>query len=83
MTHPTTEAGRAPVNEMAEIVISVACQQGSLDLFIRNYDAILDSALLIADPPSVAIADEFQGYGGRNIPVVTPDGTVGIVPALP
>jgi hypothetical protein len=49
MTHPTTEAGRAPVNEMAEIVISVACQQGSLDLFIRNYDAILDSALLIAD----------------------------------
>lgn len=83
MTHPTTDAGWDPVNEMAEFVISVARKQGALDVFILNYDAILDSALLIANAPGVAILDEFRGYGERNIPMQTPDDGEGLIAALP
>lgn len=83
MAHPTSDAGWEPVNKMAEYIISVARQQGSLDVFILNYDAILDSALLIANAEGVAIADEFQGYGGRNVSVPTPDGAYALIPVFP
>ena len=35
------------------------------------------------DPPEVHLLDEFRGYGGRNIPVFTPDGGLGTVFAYP
>ena len=44
MTHASSVEGWGPLNGMADFVIELARRQGLLDVFILNYDALLDSA---------------------------------------
>jgi hypothetical protein len=74
MEHPMSEEAWAGINGMAERLIEIARRQGTLDLFILNYDALLDSALLIADAPGVTLTDEFQGNLTKGLSVTIPGG---------
>lgn len=74
MQHPMPESDWGPINEMALYLVEVARQQGSLDVFTLNYDALLDSAFLTVDRPGVALADEFQGNWHHGLWVHMPGG---------
>jgi hypothetical protein len=83
MTHEPGPDGWNDLNTMAGYLVAEARRQALLDVFVLNYDAILDSALLMNDAPDVRMTDEFQGFGGRDIRVFTPDGAVAEIPGLP
>jgi hypothetical protein len=83
MMHVPGPDGWNELNAMARYLVSEARRQGILNVFVLNYDAILDSALLMNNPPDVSLIDEFQGFGARNIFVYTPDGNVAEIPGLP
>lgn len=73
--HPPGELGWDPVNEVADHLVVRAIDQGELDVFCLNYDALLDSALLQARDGEHAgrfgLMDEFQGYDEQLIQVYT------------
>lgn len=84
--HPTGPDGWTPVNEVAAHLARTAVNEGELDVFCLNYDALLDSALLEALTGElgerVALSDEFRGWPEYTVSIYTAARQIADIPAL-
>jgi hypothetical protein len=87
MAHPPGDSGWGAVNQVADHLVERAIDQGELDVFCLNYDAILDSALLEARDSEYSglfmLIDEFQGYDEQWVQVETTDEGLIEIGAMP
>lgn len=87
MDHPPDDGGWNAVNQIGDHLVGRAIEQGELDVFCLNYDALLDSALLQAGQGEhygrFSLMDEYQGYGERSVQVFTANRGLGEIEALP
>jgi hypothetical protein len=85
--HPPTEAGWDPVHDVGRRLAQMTLEQGEMDVFCLNYDALLDAALIAATAwlgpywKAVALSDEFHGLDVGMVPLYRPDGSIGQVEA--
>jgi hypothetical protein len=59
VAHPTTDAGWDAVNQVGLRLAELTLEQGGMDVFCLNYDALLDAALINATA-------RLRGTGGRS-----------------
>jgi hypothetical protein len=69
MDHPQGATGWRPLDEVVNRLRDDALRQGGLDVFVLNYDALLESRLLesVAQGSGVGVADEFDGRYSRLV----------------
>lgn len=84
MDHGGENALWASVDSIAQYLGREAERQGHLDVFVLNYDALLDSGLIQAQDASKAfqLMDEFSGRRGLRVPVHCASGVVRQIPSL-
>jgi len=85
MTHAGQLGDWDALDVVAEGLEGEAIRQQQAEVFILNYDALLDAALLSRrdNYNRFRLCDEFRGWGLTNIPVFGSDGTVEQVAAYP
>jgi hypothetical protein len=79
MDHAGQEGSKENVYAVAEHLVRETVRQGDLDVFVLNYDALLDSALLEQVSPTPSrrdfdLSDEFLGYDFVDLKVIAESG---------
>jgi hypothetical protein len=81
-THPATETGWEPVEQVGLRLVQMAFEQDGMDVFCLNYDALLDLALIRPTEwlgpywKRVSLSDEFHGIDIGMVPLHRPDGSI-------